>query len=111
MKRKRHSPEQIIAKLREIPASLVDGFGSHRSDGDGASGGRSLDYSYDQSGEESSGVSPGVRIRHPIFGSGSVLAVVGAGGNQKLRIRFDRVGVKTVMVRYANLEFDGEGAL
>ena len=23
---------------------------------------------------------------------------------------FDRVGVKTVMVRYANLELDGEGA-
>jgi hypothetical protein len=32
--------------------------------------------------------------------------VVGAGGDQKLRIRFDRVGVKTVMVRYANLELE-----
>ena len=92
--------------LREIPASLVDGFGSRRREGDGVSGGRSLDYSYDQSGEESSGVSPGVRVRHPIFGSGSVLAVVGAGGDQKLRIRFDGVGDKTVMVRYANLELD-----
>ena len=27
------------------------------------------------------------------------------GINQKLKIRFSRVGVKTVMVRFANLEF------
>jgi DNA helicase-2/ATP-dependent DNA helicase PcrA len=92
--------------LREIPASLVDGLRSRRRDEDGAPGGRSLDYSYDQSGEESSGASPGVRVRHPIFGSGSVIAAIGAGGDQKLRIRFDGVGVKTVMVRYANLELD-----
>ncbi len=91
--------------LAEIPASLVDGFGSHRGL-DQAPQGRSLDYSYDQTGEESSGVSPGVRVRHPIFGGGSVLAVVGVGASQKLRIQFDRVGVKTVMVRYANLELD-----
>jgi len=26
--------------------------------------------------------------------------------NQKLRIKFERAGVKTVMVRYANLELD-----
>ena len=91
--------------LAEIPASLVDGFGRRR-ELDRAPRGRSLDYSYDQTGEESSGVSPGVRVRHPIFGSGSVLAVVGAGAAQKLRIQFDRVGVKTVMVRYANLELD-----
>ncbi len=94
--------------LTEIPASLVDGFGSRR-DLDQAPQGRSLDYSYDQTREESSGVSPGVRVRHPIFGSGSVLAVVGAGAAQKLRIEFDRVGVKTVMVRYANLELDSAG--
>jgi DNA helicase-2/ATP-dependent DNA helicase PcrA len=91
--------------LAEIPTSLVDGFRGRRDPGQGPRG-RSLDYSYDQSREDSSGVSPGVRVRHPIFGSGSVLAVVGAGGDQKLRIRFDRVGVKTVMVRYANLEFE-----
>jgi DNA helicase-2/ATP-dependent DNA helicase PcrA len=91
--------------LAEIPASLVDGFGSHRRL-EQAPQGRSLDYSYDQTQEESSGVSPGVRVRHPIFGGGSVLAVVGGGASQKLRIQFDRVGVKTVMVRYANLELD-----
>ncbi len=34
----------------------------------------------------------------------SVLAVSGEGLGQKLHIRFERAGVKTVMVRYANLE-------
>jgi len=33
-----------------------------------------------------------------------VLSVVGAGPSQKLKIRFQRAGVKTLMVRYANLE-------
>jgi hypothetical protein len=45
-----------------------------------------------------------MRVRHPVFGAGSVLAVMGQDLNQKLKIKFDRVGVKTVMVRYANLE-------
>ena len=43
-------------------------------------------------------------MRHRVFGVGTVRAVVGDGLNQTLRVRFDRVGVKTVMVRYANLE-------
>ena len=45
-----------------------------------------------------------MRVRHPIFGPGTVLQVVGAGAGQKLRIRFDRAGVKTIVVRFANLE-------
>ncbi len=46
----------------------------------------------------------GIRVRHSVFGLGTVLAVTGADLNQKLKIRFDRAGVKTVLVRYANLE-------
>ena len=49
-------------------------------------------------------VAPGLRVRHPIFGPGTILEVSGAGANQKLRIRFERAGVKTVVTRYANLE-------
>ena len=45
-----------------------------------------------------------MRVRHPVFGLGSVAAVMGTGPGQKLRIRFDRAGLKTVMVRFANLE-------
>jgi hypothetical protein len=32
------------------------------------------------------------------------MEMIGGGVNQKLKIRFARVGVKTVMLRFANLE-------
>jgi len=92
--------------LREVPASLLQGelpeaaggaaqLRSGRADA-------SLDYSYDQSGEGD--VPVGMRVRHPVFGAGTVLESSGRGAAQKLRVRFDRVGVKTLLVRYANLE-------
>jgi DNA helicase-2/ATP-dependent DNA helicase PcrA len=91
--------------LAEIPASAVQGFESRR-ELDGLPHGRTLDYAYDQSRGGPSGVRPGVRVLHPIFGRGRVVASLGEGSAQKLRIDFERVGVKTVMVRYANLELD-----
>ena len=93
--------------LGEIPESTVEGMrpspGAARRAFD-AGAGRSLDYDYDQSAADRAGVAAGMRVRHPIFGPGTILAVTGAGAGQKLRIRFDRAGVKTVLVRYANLE-------
>jgi len=63
------------------------------------------DYSYDQSAPEGEGsISVGLRVRHPVFGFGTVAGVIGSGPGQKLRIQFDRAGLKTVMLRYANLE-------
>jgi DNA helicase-2/ATP-dependent DNA helicase PcrA len=93
--------------LAEIPASAVQGLESRR-ELDGASRGRTLDYAYDQSRGGSSGVRPGIRVLHPIFGRGRVVAALGEGAAQKLRIDFERVGMKTVMVRYANLELDSD---
>jgi len=64
-----------------------------------------LDYSYAQ--PEAGGepeLAAGMLVRHPIFGRGEILAVIGSGPGQKLRIRFERAGVKTVVVRFANLE-------
>jgi DNA helicase-2/ATP-dependent DNA helicase PcrA len=68
-----------------------------------AAEGRSLDYSYGQD-DAPPGLEVGLRVRHPIFGPGTVLAVSGAGANQKLRVRFERAGVKTLLLRFANLE-------
>ncbi|MBW2293335.1 MAG: UvrD-helicase domain-containing protein [Deltaproteobacteria bacterium] len=97
--------------LNEVPEELVEGAISHgaktRSEAldefaqtDGA------DYSFNQEmadGGEGS-VQPGMRVRHSVFGVGVILSSSGSGLNQKLKIRFERAGVKTVMVRYANLE-------
>jgi DNA helicase-2/ATP-dependent DNA helicase PcrA len=67
--------------------------------------GPTLDYSYDQSNpREGAPIAVGLRVRHPIFGFGTVAQVIGSGPGQKLRIRFDKAGLKTVMVRFANLD-------
>lgn len=46
----------------------------------------------------------GTRVRHPQFGDGVVVAVV-RGMDAKAKIDFGRVGVKTLILRYARLEF------
>jgi DNA helicase-2/ATP-dependent DNA helicase PcrA len=95
----------------EIPKSVVKQVGRPKSGrrtpaGRGrTSGDTRLDYSYGQTAPDgSSELAPGLVVRHPIFGRGTVLAVIGAGDAQKLRIQFERAGVKTIMVRFANLE-------
>jgi DNA helicase-2/ATP-dependent DNA helicase PcrA len=104
--------------LREIPATLVDEIASERRPQPRApregsrQGGQRYDYSYDQSPsyddvpgmQEEGSVVSGARVRHPIFGPGTVMAVIGRGPSQKLEIRFDQAGVKKVLVRFANLE-------
>jgi DNA helicase-2/ATP-dependent DNA helicase PcrA len=69
-----------------------------------APGERSYDYSYAQDSHAEGSVAPGLRVRHPHFGTGVVLAVSGQGAGQKLKVRFERAGVKTLVLRYANLE-------
>ena len=45
-----------------------------------------------------------MRVRHSVFGVGTVLGVIGEGLNQKLKITFERAGLKTLMVPHANLD-------
>jgi len=98
--------------LREVPEELIEVLSDARRPSRGQrmreerpATRDGYDYSYSQDApSEEGGVAQGTRVRHPVFGLGEVLAVVGDGLNQKLRIKFERAGVKTVMVRYANLE-------
>jgi len=98
--------------IQEIPDELIETLGTasrgarSRAGASGRSGESSrFDYSYGQQEPgEADGVVPGTLVRHPVFGRGEVLAVLGTDLNQKLRIKFERAGVKTVMVRFANLE-------
>jgi DNA helicase-2/ATP-dependent DNA helicase PcrA len=90
--------------LSEIPPELLHGE-LPASASPARSGDYSIDYSFGQwEGGDAPSLGPGLRVRHPIFGEGTVMQVSGSGPGQKLRIRFDRVGVKTVLVRFANLE-------
>jgi DNA helicase-2/ATP-dependent DNA helicase PcrA len=86
--------------LNEIPDAVLA-----ESGGPVFSAGPALDYSYDQSAPDDEAlIQPGLRVRHAIFGAGIVETVVGSGPDQKLRIRFDRAGLKTLVLRYANLD-------
>ena len=98
--------------IQEIPDELIETLGtatrgarSRAGNSGRASESSRFDYSYSQQeASEAGGVTAGTRVRHPVFGRGEVLTVLGTDLNQKLRIKFERAGVKTVMVRFANLE-------
>ncbi len=93
--------------LSEVPGNLVSGptpDDAFRGPARQYGGERSLDYEYSQA-EPELGELQGTRVRHPIFGAGTILQSIGEGPKQKLRIRFEKAGVKTVLVRFANLEF------
>jgi DNA helicase-2/ATP-dependent DNA helicase PcrA len=48
----------------------------------------------------------GERVSHATFGSGTVLEVSGFGPDLKVTVRFDSVGPKKLLARYADLEKD-----
>jgi DNA helicase-2/ATP-dependent DNA helicase PcrA len=47
---------------------------------------------------------PGMRVRHPLFGVGTVLRSDGSGEDRKLTVSFAGVGAKRLVARYAGLE-------
>ena len=99
--------------LDEIPAEVVEriaargtrGAARDRRAGRAGPGRESYDYSYAQpEPDASTPFGRGARVRHPHFGIGVVLSVAGAGPSQKLKIRFERAGVKTLLLKFASLE-------
>jgi DNA helicase-2/ATP-dependent DNA helicase PcrA len=53
--------------------------------------------------DETPPIDAGMRVDHPVFGQGTILERVGAGTSAKIRVRFDRAGLKTIVLRYAQL--------
>ena len=99
--------------LSEIPGELASG--DRPGDGGYAGGGERfpaepsagvrVDYSHAQwSPDDLPPFQAGQRVEHPIFGPGSIVEVAGSGSDAKLRIRFDRAGMKTIKLRYAELD-------
>ena len=54
----------------------------------------------------------GERVRHRKFGGGVILAISGSGRDLKVTVEFDdqEIGAKQLLVAYAGLERDWEGA-
>ncbi len=46
----------------------------------------------------------GMRVAHPMFGPGVVAKSRGGGGEEKVVVNFDRVGLKKLVARYARLQ-------
>src|SRR5690606_1302266 len=83
--------------LQEIPDAWIETLGKAargpRTRMGSPRSGSSFDYSYAQDAAPDDapgegGVAVGTAVRHPVFGRGQVLAVIGTGLNQKLRIKF-----------------------
>lgn len=53
----------------------------------------------------SSSIPVGAKVRHQLFGEGVVLSVSMAGANEKAEIDFGAKGVKTLLLKFAKLEF------
>ena len=47
---------------------------------------------------------PGMCVRHPQFGVGSVVSVEALSDDTKVVVRFAMVGLKTLRAKYARLE-------
>jgi DNA helicase-2/ATP-dependent DNA helicase PcrA len=50
------------------------------------------------------GYKAGLRVRHPLFGVGTIIAVEGGDADTKLTVRFASVGQKKLVARFANLQ-------
>ena len=62
-------------------------------------------YAYeDEDQSVSGGLRPGVRVRHPTFGPGTILSIEPLEDDTKLVVRFSSVGQKTLRAKFAKLE-------
>ncbi|MBM3749754.1 MAG: ATP-dependent DNA helicase PcrA [Acidimicrobiia bacterium] len=52
----------------------------------------------------SSGLRVGKRVRHKQFGVGSIMAIEDQGDDMRVTVKFNAVGTKKLLARYANLE-------
>ena len=61
-------------------------------------------YAYENEDQSAGGVRLGMRVRHRQFGVGTVVGVDDQGDDVKVTVRFNSVGTKKLMARYAGLE-------
>jgi DNA helicase-2/ATP-dependent DNA helicase PcrA len=68
---------------------------------DDENGGENEDYIFREPA-----VKKGSIVYHNNFGKGKVLELSGKGESKKAQIRFDKVGVKNIILKYANLRIE-----
>jgi DNA helicase-2/ATP-dependent DNA helicase PcrA len=61
-------------------------------------------YNYEDEDQSGAGLRSGMRVRHAQFGVGTVVSVEEHNDDMKITVRFNLVGVKKLLARYAKLE-------
>ncbi len=61
-------------------------------------------YAYEHEDQSAFGLRTGMRVRHAQFGVGTVMAVEEYNDDLKVTVRFNTVGVKKLLSKYAKLE-------
>jgi DNA helicase II / ATP-dependent DNA helicase PcrA len=110
-------PAELIHRIEPTYTSPYQGSFTHphyefRSNpygrkGKGAGRVREAEATYAYENEDQSvafGVRAGMRVRHAQFGVGNVIACEAQGDDLKITVRFNSVGVKKLLGRYARLE-------
>jgi DNA helicase-2/ATP-dependent DNA helicase PcrA len=97
----RHRPSRFI---RELPPALLNvARGANLERSSTASSQRMLTGSLHDSGIP---FKIGQKVKHAHFGEGVVLAYEGGGAHQTIQVRFENVGVKWLVLAYANLAIE-----
>ncbi|MHA7881206.1 MAG: DNA helicase II [Saccharospirillum sp.] len=85
--------------VREIPAELLSEVRLRSSVSRPVSFGLQQDMAIDHAG-----LSLGQRVRHPMFGEGTLLNAEGSGAQARVQVAFDDGSERWLMVQYAKLE-------
>ena len=83
------------------PRQPADGYRAGRQDDDAKVPTQNFKYEEE---DQTPGLRPGARVKHAQFGSGTVVSVEDLQDDQKLVVRFNSVGTKTLRAKYAKLE-------
>jgi DNA helicase-2/ATP-dependent DNA helicase PcrA len=107
-------PAELIEKTAAAQPARYDGRFAHahyefRTNPYGRKGGARFReqqpaYAYEEEDQSAMDVRLGMRVRHPQFGVGTVLAVEQHNDDMKITVRFSSVGVKKLLARYAKLQ-------
>jgi DNA helicase-2/ATP-dependent DNA helicase PcrA len=111
-------PAELIERIAPAYATPHSGGFNHghyefrtnpygRKGGGGRSGGRTREaepsYAYESEDQSGAGLRPGQRVRHAQFGIGSVISIEEHNDDLKVTVRFNTVGVKKLLAKYARL--------
>jgi len=108
-------PSELMDRIAPTPSTRYSGNFAHahyefRTNPYGrlSKGSRSKEteaaYAYEHEDQSATGIRTGMRVRHPQFGVGTVIAVEEHNDDMKITVRFNSVGVKKLLAKYAKLE-------